>query len=118
VQAVKNCAGFSGNPYPQSFCVFTSSTLDALGVGSTVYYLQPESIAAPAGSDVIVVPPGHGNSKVYGHCALDPSDNFNGVCTLDGGTGHFKLFHASVTVTNLDGINYSWSGTFHYSPPN
>ncbi|HEY5137257.1 MAG TPA: hypothetical protein VIJ41_15810 [Candidatus Nanopelagicales bacterium] len=111
---VKDCQNFTGQPYPDSSCEITSSTLSLLPVGSTILYVQPSALATPAGSDIVIVTPGrHHRDKVFGNCSLDPN-TFNGACTLDGGTGDFKRFHASVVVTNLDNRYFSWTGSYSF----
>ena len=117
LHVTKNCTGFSGDPFPQSFCVITASNLKAIPLGSKVLYLKPGDLATPAGSDVILDPPGNGHGKAFGNCALVPSNNFNGVCTFSGGTGDLKGFHATVVVGNVDGVNYTWTGTYAFSTP-
>jgi hypothetical protein len=115
LHVTKNCTGFSGKPYPQSFCMITASNLRAIPVGSKVLYLQPGDIGTPAGSDVILDPPGRGRSKAFGNCALVPSNNSTGVCTFSGGTGDLTGFHATVVVGNLDGVNFTWTGTYAFA---
>lgn len=95
-----------------SYCTFTSSNLKAAPAGSKVFYLQP----AELDSDVILDPPGPGNSKAFGFCDLD--DDLNGVCTFDGGTGEFTHFHArfTVTYTQPDGVEWHWEGPYSFDP--
>ncbi len=112
LHVTKNCAGFSGNPFPQSYCVITASNLKLLPVGTKVLYRQPGDVGTPAGSDVVLVPPGKGHGRGFGNCSLVPSDNFNGVCTFSGGTGDLEGFHGTVVVTNLDNVNYTWTGSY------
>jgi hypothetical protein len=35
---------------------------------------------------------------------------------LTGGTGHFRHFHAKAAVSNTDGVNWAWKGTYRFSP--
>ena len=113
---VKNCTHFTGAPFPDSSCEITSSTLGLLPVGSTILYVEPGLLTTPAGSDIVVVLPGRQHrSKAYGNCSLDPS-TFAGRCTLDGGTGRFSRFHARVVVSNIDNVNFGWTGTYFFGP--
>jgi hypothetical protein len=108
LHATKECSGFKG--LAGSFCTITSSSLDAIEVGSRVVYLQPASNKTPAGSDVVLFTPGPGNNTAFGHCST-----YFGLCTFSGGTGKFWRFHASVVVTHLTGLNWAWNGTYSFS---
>jgi hypothetical protein len=115
LKVTKNCAGFTGNPYPQSSCTITASNLRAIPVGTKIFYLEPSQLGTPGGSDVIL-DPGTSTGKALGNCALNPATG-DGACTFSGGTGKFRYFHATVVVTNLDGVNFTWTGTYTFSPP-
>lgn len=104
----KVCSEYTGEE--GSFCTFTSSSLKAAPTGSKVIYLQP----ADLDSDVILDPPGPGNSKAFGYCDLD--DDLNGVCTFNGGTGEFTHFHATLTVTYEGDVDWHWEGEYSFSP--
>ena len=114
LRITKDCTGFSGNPYPQSFCVITASNLNVIPLNSKVLYLQPTEVATPAGSDVILDPPGNSSGRAFGHCALVASEDNAGVCTFSGGTKDFKGFHATVVVAHQGGVLYSWTGTYAF----
>ena len=114
LRITKDCTGFSGNPYPQSFCVITASNLKVIPLNSKVLYLQPTEVATPAGSDVILDPPGKEDGKAFGHCTLVASQDNSGVCTFSGGTKDFKGFHATVVVAHQGGVLYSWTGTYAF----
>jgi hypothetical protein len=106
----KECSGFTGGA--GSFCTITSSNVKAIEVGSTILYLQPDQVATPSGSDVILDPPGPGNNQAFGHCSLAV-----GVCTFSGGTGKFTGFQASVAVwPNADFSLWFWEGTYSFNP--
>jgi hypothetical protein len=109
LHATKECSGFTG--LAGSFCTITSSSLDAIEVGSKVLYLQPAALLTPAGTDVILYPPSPGNNTAFGHCSLAI-----GRCTFSGGTGKFTWFEASVVVTHVSGKNWAWNGTYSFSP--
>ena len=108
VQVTKECSGFTGGP--GSFCRITSSNVKAIEVDSTILYLQPDQLGTPAGSDVVLDPPGPGNNKAFGHCSLA-----SGVCTFAGGTGKFTGFQARIDVTaNSDFSVWYWNGTYSF----
>ena len=104
----KNCDNYSG--HAGSYCTFYSSNVDWAPVGTNIFYLQPESNS----SDAILDPPGPGNNKAFGHCNLP--DGLNGACAFTGGTGKFTHFHATITVSYLDGLNFHWEGPYSFSP--
>jgi hypothetical protein len=106
----KECSGYTGGP--GSFCRIMSSNVKAIEVDSKILYLQPDQTGTPAGSDVVLDPPGPGNNQAFGHCSLA-----SGVCTFSGGTGKFTGFEARVDVTaNADFSVWSWKGTYSFSP--
>ena len=109
LNATKECSGYTGDA--GSFCTITSSNLAAIEVGSKIVYLQPAALFTPAGSDVVLDPPGPGNNAAYGNCSLAV-----GQCTFSGGKGKFTWFHASVAVSYLGGLNWAWDGTYSFSP--
>jgi hypothetical protein len=106
LHATKNCRGFEVG----SYCEITASNLPQIEVGSKVNYLQPALVATPAGSDVILDPPGPGNNVAYGNCSLAV-----GHCTFWGGTGKFTHFHASIAVSYLGGTDWAWDGTYSFN---
>jgi hypothetical protein len=108
----KECSGYTGGA--GSFCTITSSNVQAIEVGSTILYLQPDQLFTPSGSDVVLDPPGdaRGNNTASGNCSLAL-----GVCTFSGGTGKFTGFHASVDVSHNDDYSlWYWEGTYSFSP--
>jgi hypothetical protein len=109
LHATKNCEGFTGNA--GSYCQITSSNLPQIEVGSRIDYLQPPSLLTPAGSDVVLDPPGPGNNVAFGNCSLAV-----GRCTFWGGTGKFTHFQATIAVSYLSGFDWAWDGTYSLSP--
>ena len=110
LRVIKECSGYTGGP--GSFCTITSSNVKAIEVGSKIIYLQPDTLETPAGSDVVLDPPGPGNNKAFGHCSLAV-----GVCTFSGGTGKFTGFRARVDVApNADYSLWFWNGTYSFNP--
>jgi hypothetical protein len=109
LHAAKNCLGFTGSA--GSYCEITSSNLPQIEVGSRVEYLQPALLLTPAGSDVVLNPPGPGNNLAFGNCSLAV-----GRCTFWGGTGKFTHFQASIVVSHLSGLDWAWEGTYSFRP--
>ena len=114
IYVTKECSQFTG--LAGQFCTITSSTVDAIEVGSRVIYLTG---FGPAGldSDVILQPPGPGNNRAFGHCTLIAPVR---LCTFSGGTGKFTHFQATAAVSlplgGPGGPNFSWTGTYSFSP--
>ena len=106
----KECPPSQYTGEPGSFCTFTASNIKEAPAGSKVFYLQPTDLA----SDVILDPPGPGNNKAFGRCELP--DGLNGECTFNGGTGEFRHFRATLTVTYLGDVNWHWEGPYSFSP--
>jgi hypothetical protein len=106
----KECTEFDGTD--GTFCTITSSTLDAIEVGSRVIYATVNG-AGPLDSDVVLDLPGPGNNAAFGHCTLNAVKQ---ECTFSGGTGKFRHFSATVTVSDLGNFNFAWDGTYSLSP--
>jgi hypothetical protein len=110
----KECSQFAG--LAGQFCTITSSNVDAIEAGSRVIYLTARG---PAGldSDIILELPGPGNNRAFGHCTLLAAVR---QCTLSGGTGKFTHFQATAAVSlplgGPGGPNFSWTGTYSFSP--
>lgn len=113
LHVTKECSGYTGGP--GSFCMITSSNVQAIEVDSKILYLQPDQLGTPSGSDVVLDPPGPGNNTAFGNCSLAV-----GVCTFSGGTGKFTHFQATAAVSlplgGPGGPNFSWTGTYSFSP--
>jgi hypothetical protein len=110
----KSCetyAGASGD-----FCTITSSSLNAIKVGSRVYYLQAADFGTlTLSSDIII--DGPGSNTAYGRVTLDLASGL-GTVTIQGGTGVFRGFHANVAVSPLGGGSFAWGGTYGFSAAN
>jgi hypothetical protein len=106
IRVVKECSKFETD----AFCTITSSNVKAIEVGSRIYYLQPNLVETPAGSDLVLDVPGPGNNKAYGNCKLADSE-----CTFSGGTGKFTGFSATVEVSYLGGVDWVWVGTYSFN---
>ena len=109
LHATKECSGFNGGA--GSFCLITSSNLAVIQVHSKILYLQPGDVFTPAGSDVVLTPPGGGLDAAFGNCSLAI-----GQCTFWGGIGKFRGLHASVAVSYLGGDDWAWDGTYTLNP--
>ena len=103
----KECSKYTGAA--GGYCTFTSP-FDAITVGSRIYY---SSAATNAGvdSDVVIVV-GHGTTAT-GHCTLVIAA-LPGQCSFWKGTGRLAGFHALVSVSTKDGVNWAWDGTYGY----
>ena len=110
----KECSKFQG--LAGQFCTITSSNVEAIEVGSRVIYLSGYGLAG-LDTDVILDLPGPGNNKAFGHCTLI---GLLRECTFLGGTGKFTHFQATATVSlplgGPGGPNFSWTGTYSFSP--
>ena len=95
------------------FCTITSSNLKEIEVGTKVIYAVASG-ATVLNSDVVLDPPGPGNSVAFGHVVLDLASG-QGVVTISGGTGKFMWLHASVVVSRLIRPNWAWDGTYSFS---
>ena len=110
LSVTKECSQFHGQA--GGFCTITSSNLKAIKPGSRVIYAKA---AGATGLDTrIVLDTGPGN-RAFGHVILDFATG-TGTVTLNGGTGHFRHFHAKAAVSNTGGVNWAWNGTYRFSP--
>lgn len=109
LHVTKECSQY--NRLPGGFCTITSSNINAIKVGSLVVYAS-----APANgvldSDITIVR--NGNSIAYGHVTIGFGAG-SGTLTLNGGTGEFIGFSATVVVTHPG--QWAWDGTYEFSPP-
>jgi hypothetical protein len=118
LHATKECSEYFGNP--GEFCTITSSNLKQIEVGSRVFYAKALA-GGKLDSDLVLVPPGRGNSKAFGHVTLDLTTSPpQGLVTFSGGTGKFKHFHATIVVSPLDPlnpdfVNWKWDGPYSFS---
>ena len=114
VHVTKECSAYTGTE--GDYCTVTSSNLAAIPVGSKVIYLS--ALTFPIlDTNIVLDPPGPGNSKAFGHVYLDLSTGA-GEATFSGGTGKFTWFHASVAVTPnaAEPYGWAWEGTYSFSP--
>jgi len=120
LHVTKECPAFTGAA--GDYCTITSSNLDAIAVGSKIFYDQAAvglaSPPVPEGGSIfadtsVVLDAGSGNRAV-GRCTVDWT--FHGLCTFSDGTGEFTGFSARVDVSPTGGVNYQWDGTYRFSP--
>jgi hypothetical protein len=113
----KECSNYTG--LGGSYCTITSSTLPEIQVGSQVFYTQAavDPTASQGGfislDSNVVLYVGTGDWAT-GRCTLDLIGD--GVCTFSDGTGQLTGFHARVDVLPTGGVDYSWNGTYSFSP--
>ena len=115
LHVTKECSDYHGQA--GEICTITSSTLDAIEVGSRVVYARAaDFVTFTLDSDVVLDPPGPGNNVAFGHCHLNLVTGI-GLCTFSGGTGKFTHFDASVDVSPpTDGLNWHWTGRYSFDP--
>jgi hypothetical protein len=109
--AQKNCAQYSG--LAGGFCTLTVSTLKQIPVGTKVVYASAATATAVS-SNIMLVPPNPGNNVAFGHVELNRVTR-TGTATFSGGTGKFRHFSASVTISFLYPKNWAWDGTYSFS---
>ena len=118
LQATKACPDYHGNA--NDFCTITSSNLDMIEVGSLIYYASP-LVDGKLDSELMLVPPGNGNSVAFGHVTVDfTTPSPQGLVTFSGGTGKFKHFSATIVVSALDVlhpdfVNWTWVGPYSFA---
>jgi hypothetical protein len=111
VHVQKECSAYTG--HAGDHCTITSSNVDAIPVGSTVWYAT-NAVGASLDTDIILDPPKPGNNVAFGHCTLDLATGI-GACTFSGGTGMYKRFNASVAVSPVGWPIFAWDGTYSFS---
>lgn len=100
--AVKVCEGFT--------CVITSSTYRGIPAGTVINYSQNED-----GSLTAVITVKHGTAT--GRCDLAPifgTPKAPGSCVFASGTGSLHRFHLNVAVDTVDGVTWTWDGTYYF----
>lgn len=108
LNVTKECSLYFG--HKDEFCTVTSSNLKHIPVGSRVVYAS-DAVGASLDTDIVLDPPGRGNTRAFGHCTLSLATGV-GVCRLSGGTGKLKGIRARVAVSYLGGPNFAWDGSY------
>jgi len=108
LSVTKECSQNHGNA--GDFCTITSSSLKVIKPGSRVVYLRAAGVN---GYDTdVVLEAGRGN-QAFGHVVLDFA-SATGTVTFNGGTGHFRHFHARAAVSHTNGFNWTWNGSYRF----
>ena len=108
----KDCTAYTGQAGDS--CTITSSSLNAIMIGSTVVYTEEADFATMSLNTDIVIN-GPGANTAVGHVTLNLATGV-GAVTISGGTGVFSSLHASGVVSPLGGPNFGWTGTYSFSP--
>lgn len=114
LHAVKNCDNYHG--LPGQSCTLTSTNLKQLPAGSIVTYASGP-VGTSLDTDIIISPPGPGNGVAFGHVVLNLITK-TGVATINGGTGKFKHFSATVNIAKLStvgGHDWTWDGSYSFN---
>ena len=109
--ATKDCSGFTG--LVGAYCTIRSSNVEALKVGSKIFYVQQASKTALDSDTIIYVSRG---SVATGHCFLRLAPGV-GLCTISDGTGKLAGLRLRVRVTASTSIPklFHWDGTYSFS---
>jgi hypothetical protein len=109
--ATKDCSGFTG--LVGAYCTIRSSNVDALKVGSKIFYVQVAGKTALDSDTLIYVKRG---SAATGHCLLRFATN-DGLCTISDGTGTLAGFRLRVRVRASSSIPrlWHWDGTYSFN---
>jgi hypothetical protein len=117
LHVTKECTQYTG--LAGGFCTITSSNLEAIRVGSVVYYDQAAGTPTGLLDSNIVLDDMTGNgNRAVGRCILDLATGL-GLCTFSDGTGQFAGFNARVDVSPpgpKDGVDWHWEGTYSFNP--
>ena len=113
---VKSCAQYTG--LAGSFCTITSSDLKEMPAGTRIVYASA-LVGGVLDSDLYADPPGKGKSIAFGHVVLDLTISPpSGLVTFSGGTGKFKHFSATISVTPVSGFDWNWDGPYSFGKGN
>ena len=109
--ATKDCSGFTG--LVGAYCTIRSSNVEALKVGSKIFYVQVAGKTALDSDTVIYVKRG---SVATGHCLLRFATGV-GLCTISDGTGTLAGLNLRVRVTASSSIPklWHWDGTYSFN---
>jgi hypothetical protein len=109
--ATKDCSGFTG--LVGAYCTIRSSNVEALKVGSKIFYVQVAGKTALDSDTVIYVKRG---SVATGHCLLRFATGA-GLCTISDGTGTLAGLRLRVRVTASSSIPklWHWDGTYSFN---
>jgi hypothetical protein len=107
LHVTKECSEYTGEA--GSFCTISSSSFDAIPVGSKVVYAEAATAAGGLDTDIVVNTPN--GDTAHGHVVLDGATQ-TGTVTLSGGTGQLAELAADLVVAPLAEPSYSWDGPY------
>ena len=111
LRVTKDCSGFTG--LVGAYCTIRSSNVEALKVGSKIFYVQVAGKTALDSDTVIYVTRG---SVATGHCLLRFATGV-GLCTISDGTGTLAGFRFRARTTASSSIPklWHWDGTYSFN---
>ncbi len=106
----KECSNYTGAA--GDYCTIVSSNVNAIKVGSRVYYL--EALDGDSFDGDVMLYAGHGNAA-FGHCRVNVA-TVVGRCKFTGGVGRFEAFRANVVVSAdpTSDLGALWDGTYSF----
>ena len=108
----KECSEFTA--HSGDHCTITASSLEAIPVGSKVYYYGPVIGPAILSTSIVLVA-GDGTTAI-GYCNVELAKSA-GACTFWAGSGKLAGFQALVNLT-IDGTGlFHWDGTYTIASP-
>ena len=107
----KDCGSFTG--VAPTYCTLKTSNVDAIPVGSKIWYLGPVLSNSHFVSSNVVLDSGGGNTAT-GYCIFIGKTS-TGLCTFWGGTGTLAGYTAMIDVTIDDTGLWHWDGTYFFS---
>jgi hypothetical protein len=112
IHLVKDCSQFDGNV--PSLCTISASDLQAIPVGSSVWYTGPLLTNVYFLSSFVTLDDENG-STATGYCIFDAraAHDQTGLCTFWAGTGNLAEFTAILNVTIDDVGLWHWDGDYH-----
>ena len=114
LHVTKECSEYQGQA--GQFCTIKSSNIPWIKAGMKIVYVDAANFGTLMLVTDVVLSDGHG-SAADGHVSLNIATGV-GTVTFDGGSGAFKTFHGSATVTVTDrGTSnelWHWDGTYSF----
>ena len=101
------------NGVAPALCTIADSNLDAVPIGTKVWYLGPVLTNTYFLSSAISLDAGNGNVAT-GYCIFEAKQS-KGICTFWKGTGTLAGFTATFDVT-IDGAQlWHWDGIYYFA---
>jgi hypothetical protein len=114
LHVTKECSQYQGQA--GQFCTIKSSNIPWIRAGMRVVYADAADFGTLMLDTDVVLSAGNG-SAAFGHVDLNLATAL-GTVTFDGGSGAFKTFHATATVTVTDRGQptelWHWDGTYSF----